>query len=122
MSLLEAPSPLVLVMVVVPSWWWRQRRKTGVVLRAILTRLIPPGALARLILPAVLTRPVTPLLAWATVVPASSAVSSSSAVAPVVALGASPEASVSNGPELLTVVGVVAVHVVEGAEWSAALG
>ena len=79
--LLEAPSPLVLMVVVVPSWWWRQRRKTGVALRAILTRLVSPGALTRMILPAVLTRPVAPLLARATVVPAPTATSSSSAVA-----------------------------------------
>ena len=120
--LLEAPSPLVLMAFVVPSLWWRQRRKPSIALRTVLVRLIPPGTLARLILPAVLTRPVAPLLAGAAIVPASSTSSSSSAVAPVVALGASTEASISNGPELLTVIGVVAVHVVEGAEWSAALG
>ena len=83
--LLEAPSPLVLVVVVVPSWW-RQRGKNGVALGAILMRRVPPGALARLVLPAVLTRPVAPLLARATVVPASASASSSVAVAPVVAL------------------------------------
>src|SRR4051812_35293000 len=93
----------------IPSWRWRQRRKTGVALRMILTRLIPPGALARLILPAVLTRPVAPLLARVTVIPASASTSSSLAVAPVVALGASTEASFSNGSELLTVAGVVAM-------------
>ena len=119
--LLEAPSPLVLVVVVVPSWW-RQRGKTGVTLCAILTRRVPPGALARLVLPALLMRPVAPLLARATVVPASASTSSSAAVAPVVALGASTEASFSNGSELLTVAGLVGVQVMEGAERLAALG
>ena len=116
-----SPQPLVLVVVVIPSWW-RQRGKTGVALGAILMRRVPPGALVRLVLPAVLTRPVAPLLARATVVPASATTSSSSAVAPVAALRASTEASIVNGPELLTIVGVVVVHVVEGAERSAALG
>ena len=119
---LGSAQPLILMVVVVPSWWWRQWGKTGVALRAILTRLVPPGALVRMILPAVLTRPVAPLLARATVVLASATTSSSSAIAPVVALGASTEASISNGPELLTVVGVVAVHVMKGAEWTVALG
>ena len=91
-------------------------------MRAVLARLIPPGTFTRLILLAVLTRLVVPLLAWAPVIPASSAASSSSAVAPVVALAVSTEASISNDPELLTVVGVVAVYVMEGAEWSAVLG
>ena len=122
MRLLEAPSPLVLMVVVIPSWWWWQRRKTGVALRTILMRLVPPGALARLILPAVLTRPVAPLLARAMVIPASATTSSSLTIAPVVALGASTEAPFSNGSELLTVAGVVVVQVVEGAERSAALG
>ena len=45
---LEAPSPLVLMMVVVPSWRWRQWRETSIALRAVLTRLIPPGALPML--------------------------------------------------------------------------
>ena len=80
-------------------------------------RLVSPGPLARMVLPAVLARPAVPLLAWATIVPASS----SSAIAPVVALRASTKASVSNGPELLAIVGVVAVYVVEGTEWTAAL-
>ena len=92
--LLEAPSPLILVMVVVPPWR-RQWGKTGVGLGAILTRRVPPGALARLVLPAVLTRPVAPLLAWATVVPASAFSSSSVAVAPIAALGASTIASLA---------------------------
>ena len=91
-------------------------------MRTVLTRLLPPGALAWLVLAAVLTRPVVPLLAGATVVPASSTSSSSSAVAPVVALGALTEAPIMDGPELLTVVGVVAVHVVEDVKWAAALG
>ena len=85
-------------------------------------RLISPGALARLILPAVLMRPVAPLLARAMVIPTFATTSSSSAVAPVVALGASTEASFLNGSELLTVAGVVAMQVMEGAERSAALG
>ena len=63
-----------------------------------------------------------PLLAKASVIPSSSATSSSSVVAPVVALGASTKASFSNGPELLAIVGVVGVEVVVGAERSAALG
>ena len=119
--LLEAPSPLVLMVVVVPSWW-RQWGKTGVALGVILTRLVPPGALARMILPAVLTRPVAPFLARATVVPASASMSSPTAVASVAALGASTEASFSYGSELLIVTGVVGVQVVEGAEQSAVLG
>ena len=84
--------------------------------------MIPPGALTRLILPAVLTRLIVPLLAWTTVIPASATTSSSSAVALVVVLEASTEASFSNGSELLTVAGVVGMQVVEGAERSAALG
>ena len=63
-----------------------------------------------------------PLLAGAAVVPASPTLSSSSAVAPVVALGASTEAPIADGAELLTVVGVVVIQVMEGAERSAALG
>ena len=106
---LEGPSPLVLMGFVILSWRWRQRRESGISLRTILTRLIPPGTLAKLILRTVLTRPVVPLLAWATVVPASAAMSSSSAVAPVAAVGASTEASFANGSKLLTVTGVVGV-------------
>ena len=119
---LEAPSPLVLMVVVVPSWRWRQRGKTGVALRTILTRLVPPGTFVRMILPAVLTSPVAPLLARAMVVPASASMSSSTAVAPVAAVGASTETSFANGSELLTVTGVVGVQVVEGAERPAVLG
>ena len=85
-------------------------------------RLISPGALVRLALPAILTRLLTPLLAGAAVVPASSTSSSSSAVASVVALGASTEAPITDGPELLTVAGVVALYVVEGAKRAVALG
>ena len=96
--------------------------KTGVALGAILTRLVPPGPLTRMVLPTVLTRPVAPLLARATVVPASASTSSSVAVAPVFALGASTVASFSYGSELLTVAGVVGVQVVEDAEWAAILG
>ena len=83
---------------------------------AVLARLIALGALARLVLPAVLTRSVTPLLARATVIPSSSTMSSSSAVAPVVALGASTKASVANGPGLWPIVGVVGVEIVVRAE------
>ena len=79
-------------------------------------RLVSPGALARLALPALLMRLIIPLLAGAAIIPASSASSSSSAVAPIIALGASTEASISNGPELLAVAGVVGVEVVVGAE------
>ena len=111
-----------MVMVVIPSWRWRQRRKACVALRAVLARLIPPGSLARLVLPAILTRSFTPLLVRASVVLSSSASASSLVVAPIVALGASTEASFSNDPELLAFVGVVDVEVVVGAEWSAALG
>ena len=99
------------MVVVVPSWW-RQRGKTGVALGAILMRLVPPGALTRLILPVVLTRPVVPLLAWAMVILASATMSSSSAVAPVVALWASADLPISHGSEFLTFVGVVGVEVV----------
>ena len=110
MRLLEAPSPLVRVVVAVPSRW-RQRGKTGVALRTILTRLVPPCALARTILPVVLTRPVAPLLARATVVPAPATTSSSSAIAPVAALGASAGTHIPHGPELLAFIGVVGVEV-----------
>ena len=110
------------MVVVVPSWRWRQRGKTGVALRTILTRLVPPSALARMILPAVLTRPVAPFLARATVVPASATTYSSSTVDPVDALGETTEVSFSNGSELLTVTCVVGMQVMEGAERSAALG
>ena len=93
----------------------------GVALRTVLTRVVSPGALARLALPAILTRLVTPLLAGAAVVPASPTLFSCYVVASVVALGASTEASISNGPKLLAVVGVVAVYVVEGANRMAAV-
>ena len=96
--------------------------KTGIALGAILTRLVPPGPLARMVLPAVLTRPVVPFLARATVVPASASTSSSAAVAPVAALGASTVESFSYGSELLAVTGVVGVQVVEGIERSTVLG
>ena len=85
-------------------------------------RLVTLGALAMRVLPTFLTRPVAPLLAGATVVPASSTSPSFSAVAPVVALGASTEAPFTDGPKLLTVVGVVVVYVMEDAERAAALG
>ena len=120
--LLEAPGPLVLMVVVVPSWRWRQRRETGIALGAILARLISPSPLARLVLPAILARSVTPLLARASAVPSSSTSCSASAVAPIVALGAPTDTAFSHGPKLLAFVGVVGMQVVEGAEWSAALG
>ena len=63
-----------------------------------------------------------PLLARDAIVLASSASSSSSVIAPVVALGASTEVSILNGPELLTVIGVVVVYVVEGTERLTAFG
>ena len=85
-------------------------------------RLIPPGALTRLVMPEVVARSVAPLLAGAMVVPASSTSASSMAVASVVELGASTEVPVTDGPELLTVVGVVAVHIVEGVERAVGLG
>ena len=122
MRLLEAPSPLVLVVVVVPSWWWRQRRKPSIALRTILARLIPPGTLARLALPANLPRLVTPPLVMVAAVPASSTSVASATVALIVALRASTDMPFSHDPELLAFVGVVAVHIAEGAERSAALG
>ena len=100
--LLEAPSPLILVVVVDPSWW-RQRGKTGVALGAILTRLV---------LPAILSRSVMPPLARATVFPSSATSSSSSSIAPIVALGASADTFISHSPELLAFIGVVGVEVV----------
>lgn len=119
--LLEAPNPFVLLMVVVPSWR-RQRRETRVALRAILTRLVPPGALTRPVLPTILARLVAPLLAGPMVIPTSSTLSTTSAVAPVIALGTSIEASILNVPKLLTIIGVVCSHVVEGAKRTAAFG
>ena len=44
------------------------------------------------------------------------------AVATVVVLGASTEVPIWDGPELLTVGAVVAVKIVEGAEWAVGLG
>ena len=85
-------------------------------------RLVPPGALTRLVLPVLLARLVTPLLAGPMVIPTSSTSSTSSVVASVIALRVSTKAAISDGPELLTIVGVVAAHVVEGAECTAALG
>ena len=71
----------------------------------------PSRPLARLVLPAILTRTVTPPLVRATVFPSSSTSSSSSAIAPIVALGASSDTSISHSPELLAFVGVVGVEV-----------
>ena len=110
--LLEASSPLVLMMVFIPPRLRWQRREACVALWAILTRLIPPASLVRLVLPAILARSVTPPLARATVFPSSSTSSSSSAIDPVAALGASAGTHVSHGPELLAFVGVVGVEVV----------
>ena len=87
--LLEAPSPFVLMAVLVPPWLRRQWREACVALWAILTRLIPPVPLARQVSPAILVRLIAPPLVRAAVVPASATSSSSSAVAPVVVLGAS---------------------------------
>ena len=81
-------------------------------MRAVLVRMIPPTSLVRLVLPAVLARSVMPPLARATVFPSPSTSSSSSAIAPVVALGASAGTHVPHGPELLAFVGVVGVEVV----------
>src|SRR3954465_15518157 len=100
------------MLVFVPPWRWRQRRKACVAVWAILTRLIPPASLTRMVLPAILARSVTPPLARATVLPLSATSSSSSAIAPVIALGASIDSPISHGPELLTFVGVVGVEVV----------
>ena len=110
--LLEAPSPIVLMLVFIPPSWWRQRRKACVAVRAILARLIPPTSLTRLVLLAILARSVTPPLARATVFPSSSTSSSSSAIAPVIALGASAYTPILHGPELLAFIGVVGVEVV----------
>jgi hypothetical protein len=87
-----------------------------------LTRLITPEPIVRLVAPAVLMRLVTPVLTGVAVVPASPTSASSTAIAAVVALGAVAKAPISNGPELLAVVGVVAVDIVEDAKWVAALG
>ena len=128
--LLEAPSLLVLVAVLVSPWLRRQWGEACVALWAILTRLIPPVSLARLIppaslarwvLPAILARLIAPPLARATIFLASCVPSSSSTVAPVIALGASTDASFSNGSKLLAFIGVVGVEVVVGTE-SVALG
>src|SRR4051812_23163767 len=83
--------------------------------------LISPGTLARLAPPAVLTRLVAPLVARVTAVPASSATATSAVVTSIIALGATTEAPIADGLELLAVVGVVVVHVVEDAERAAAL-
>ena len=85
-------------------------------------RLLPPGTLARLALPAVLPRLVAPLLVMAAAILASSTSATSTTIASIVELGASTEAPVTEGPELLAVVGVVTVNVVEDAEWPVALG
>ena len=85
-------------------------------------RLLPLVALARLVLPAVLTRLVAPLLTAVASVPASSTSATSVTVAPIVALGALTEAPITESPELLAVAGVVALNMVEGAEWPLALG
>ena len=90
-------------------------------MRTVLMRLVPLGALARLALPAFLMRLMAPLLTGAVVVLASSTSASSMAVASIVALEATTEAPVVDGPELLTVIGVVAVYDVEDAERTAAL-
>ncbi len=63
-----------------------------------------------------------PLLAMVAAVPGSSTSAASTTVASIVALVASTEAPLVEGPELLAVVGVVAVNIVEDAEPSVALG
>ena len=110
--LLEAPSPLIFMVVVIPSWRRWQRRKACVTLGAILARLIPPVSLARRVLPAILARSITPPWARAAVFPESCIPSSSSTIAPVTAVGATVDPSFSHGSELLTLVGVVGVEVV----------
>ena len=110
--LLEAPSPLVLVVVLVSPWLRRQRGEACVALRAILARLIPPVSLVRRVLPAILARLIAPPLARATVFPASCVPSSSSAIAAIVAVGVAADPSFSHGSELLAFVGVVDVEVV----------
>ena len=81
-------------------------------MRAILARLIPLAFLARRVLPAILARLVAPPLTWAAVFPASCVPSSSSAVAPVAAVGMPDSPSFTHGPELLAFVGVVGVEIV----------
>ena len=88
----------------------------------VLTRLIPRGALARLALPAVLTRLIAPVLAGVVVVPVASIAASFTAVATAVTLGTAAKVPVADFPELLAIVGVVAVDVVEDEKWAAALG
>mgnify|MGYP005836279517 CR=1 FL=1 len=63
-----------------------------------------------------------PLLVGAAVILASSVLASSAAIASIAPLGAVNEAPLAYGFGLLTVVGVVVVHVVENAERAAALG
>ena len=113
--LLEAPSLIVLAVVVVPSWRWRQWGQASVALGMVLTRLVTPGAVARWALPAVLARLIVPALAGVMVVPAASTTASSTAVAMVFALGPAANAPVADRPELLAFVGIVAVDVMEDA-------
>lgn len=87
-----------------------------VALRAVLMRLVPPGAVARLALPAVLTRLIVPVLTGVTVVPATTTMASSTAVTMVVALREAAKASIPDAPELLVVVVVVVVHAMEDAK------
>ena len=110
------------MVIFVPCWRWRQRRQSRITLRAVLTRLLPLVSLTRLVLPAVLTRLVAPLLMAVAFVPAPSTSATSTTVAPIVSLGELTEAPVKESPKLLAVAGVVDVDVVEGAEWSLALG
>ena len=56
------------------------------------------------------------------VTPVSSTSATSVTVALIIALEASTEAPVAEGPKLLAVVGAVVVHVVEGAERAVGFG
>jgi hypothetical protein len=111
--LLEAPCLIVLAVVVVPSWRWRQWRQASGALGTVLTRLATPGTVARWALPAVLARLIAPALPGVAVIPAASTTASSTAIAAVVALGPAANAPVADCPELLAVVGIVAVDVME---------
>ena len=91
-------------------------------MRAILARLIPPVFLTRRALPAVLKRLVAPLLTTVASIAASSTSATFATVASIAALGTLTEAPIAESPDLLAVAGVVAVDVVEGAEWPLALG
>jgi len=69
-----------------------------------------------------ISQQVAPVLTRVVVVPVASVAASSTAEATVAVLGAAAEVLIAECPELLAVVGVVAVHVVEDADRVAALG